>query len=773
MSIDLDAGRRLLLSGGGQGWLWGVAGVVALALVLFLYRYERKLVTRRTGLTLLALRLAAAGALVLALFDPITRVTYREVVRGRVVLGVDLSESMATVEDGRSRREVARGLLAGDWVKGIEQAHDVRALGFARGATAGTPATLAEALARPSKVDDPSAAATDWEPVLAEALKEEGAPVVGVVLLTDGRRNGAGDLGAMADRLAARGIPIYPVLIGSTALPRDAAVAAVKAPEGVYKGDTARVEVTVKVDAPAGTEVPVTLDRPGASPLKKTVRAQADGGRPVVTFAVPMEVAGPQALTVAVGPLADDIRADNDRRSFTVQVAEDKARVLLIAGEAGWEFQYLRNALARDPRVAVESVVFRQPTSAAAAGPAYAKVLPAQGENDPLGDFDAVILGDADPADLPAEAWARLEAFVAERGGTLVVGAGPRSLGASSTNEVLSKLLPVVEPRLVPVGPSKVDPRRPGLPPGMAILPAQATSAEQWPMLQFAAEPSASAAAWAGLPALPWVSSGRAKPSATVLATAGGPDEAAMAAMPYGLGKVLWVGTDGTWRWRYRVGDAYHHRFWGQVVRWSARGKLSAGNRLVRFGPERGKVAEGEPVAIRARFAEAVPGVDAGLLVAAKVYRAPAQAGDPPSGEPLAVVPLRPRAGEPRGFEGMVPALPMGAYVVSLEAPQLASAMAAEVGVAPTASLEVAGRETSERVELAASREPLERLAGATGGRVFAAADAGDLPALLRGKTIRRERAEESALWDRPLALSLFLAVLALEWVLRKRAGLP
>ncbi len=91
------------------------------------------------------------------------------------------------------------------------------------------------------------------------------------------------------------------------------------------------------------------------------MRGQADGARPTVTFRVPMEHLGPQDLAVTVGPLAGDARPDNDRRPFTIQVADDKARVLLVDGEARWEFRYLYNALKRDPRVAVEAIVFRQP----------------------------------------------------------------------------------------------------------------------------------------------------------------------------------------------------------------------------------------------------------------------------------------------------------------------------------------------------------------------------------------------------------------------------
>ena len=152
--------------------------------------------------------------------------------------------------------------------------------------------------------------------------------------------------------------------------------------------------------------------------------------------------------------------------------------------------------------------------------------------------------------------------------------------------------------------------------------------------------------------------------------------------MPYGLGKVLWIGTDGTWRWRHRVGDAYHHRFWGQAVRWAASGKLAAGNRLVRFGPDRPKIDDGESARLRARFADDAPGVNPSLLVAARVFKASRDQKTPTSasieGEAVAVVPLRPKLGEPRAFEGPAPPLPPGRYVIRLNVPQLADALKAE-----------------------------------------------------------------------------------------------
>src|SRR5262249_40888804 len=37
----------------------------------------------------------------------------------------------------------------------------------------------------------------------------------------------------------------------------------------------------------------------------------------------------------------------------------------------------------------------------------------------------------------------------------------------------------------------------------------------------------------------------------------------------YGFGRVLYIALDSTWRWRYKVGDQHHHRFWGQVIHWA------------------------------------------------------------------------------------------------------------------------------------------------------------------------------------------------------------
>ncbi len=395
------------------------------------------------------------------------------------------------------------------------------------------------------------------------------------------------------------------------------------------------------------------------------------------------------------------------------------------------------------------------------------------------------MIGDVDPADFSAADWARLEWFVAERGGTLILGPGPKSWAALTAHETVRKLLPLLGPVPLAVEPNAIDPAHLALAPGTAIVPTDAAlgNTATWPMFALASEPGGNRSTWAGLPRLPWVIAGRAKPGATVLARAGKDvSAAAIAAQPYGLGKVLWVGTDGTWRWRHRVGDAYHHRFWGQVVRWAAAGKLAAGNRFVRFGPLEPRVPEGEGVRIQARIADGVPGVSPNLLVAARVFRRDANT-QRATGEALAIVPLMPVAGQPRTYEGTAPSLPAGTYAIRLDVPQLAEALHIDAErdgqPIPEAQFDVVARQTSELIELAATRDPLDRMAAATGGRVLADHEAGQLAKVLRARTKTITRTEETPLWDQPAALVLFFGLLTIEWVARSAwdfldpSGLP
>ena len=131
--------------------------------------------------------------------------------------------------------------------------------------------------------------------------------------------------------------------------------------------------------------------------------------------------------------------------------------------------------------------------------------------------------------------------------------------------------------------------------------------------LKFAEDATENANIWRELPGQSWGLVGDAKGEATVLACvlpegtkqtlAAERENALVVRQQAGFGQVLWIGIDGTWRWRYRVGDEYHHRFWGQLARWGARFKALAKNENLETA--------GYPVGVIVKGQKAMPALGA------------------------------------------------------------------------------------------------------------------------------------------------------------------
>ena len=258
-----------------------------------------------------------------------------------------------------------------------------------------------------------------------------------------------------------------------------------------------------------------------------------------------------------------EITQENNQRTVTVRVTEDKVRVLLIDGEAGWEYQYLANALGRDPAVKLDRVVFAQPrldlvdeAALEKAGHPRLKLPPLPDDKtapDPLLKYDCILLGDATPEQLPFADRRRLEKYVAERGGTLIVAAGKRAMPL----QYLEKAQPAGDDdpllRLLPIEQA----HRVAAEKGFAFTPTAAGHTTAF--LQLDAERSLSQQRWAELPKHFWAVAGKPRPGATALARLVEDQPAVtnkedkesnsiLVEQKYGFGRVVYLGLNSTWR---------------------------------------------------------------------------------------------------------------------------------------------------------------------------------------------------------------------------------
>src|SRR5262249_36168674 len=137
-------------------------------------------------------------------------------------------------------------------------------------------------------------------------------------------------------------------------------------------------------------------------------------------------------MRVVAKPVDGEVRKDNNSQPVYVNVADDKAKVLLVDGEPRWEFHYLWSLLQRDPQMKVESIVFQQPRLGRISEEELEKLnnpkLQWPSDPDALAGYDCIVLGDVNAQQLSAAERARLEKYVSDRGGTLIIVAGKNAM---------------------------------------------------------------------------------------------------------------------------------------------------------------------------------------------------------------------------------------------------------------------------------------------------------------------------------------------------------
>jgi hypothetical protein len=717
--------------------------------------------------------------------------------------------------DALTRTEVER-LVLGDGVKlysTIAGKHEVELIGFHRDLVEPKSDPMEELFRKPDakkedKPDVPPGAEsyTDIRAPLIRVLERSGpgkGKVLGVVLLTDGQHNSGEPPSAKARELGERKVPIYPIALGAKKAPPDAAIVALNGPNHtVFKDVETVLEAKVKITGlPAGEyllevhkEAAGAADPTKEKKLLASKRIQHDGKDRLYTekFPIKMDEAGTQAIAATIKPVqagVKEARLDNNRLATTISVADDRAKVLLVDGETRWELHYLQTELQRDRLVDLKTVVFEQPRLDDRLSAEELEKIgsPAQqwpAGPDALAAYQCIILGDVDPAKLTLPERQRLERYVAESGGTLIILAGKRFMPLAFPDatpagepDPLRKLLPIESPRIL------------ASQEGFALRLTRAGRETNFMKLDDQ-DAEDNDTLWAGYPnPWTWAITGKAKPGATPLASFFDPaDErlspterekrnAVFVRHNYGFGRVMLVGIDSTWRWRYKIGDEYHHRFWGQAIRWAAADKpLVVGNQFVRFGTPQPIYRPKEQIEMIARLNENLGPIKSDLLAGARILRLP----DDPSGQekPVALSPLNKRPAQPRVLEGKLRDLPAGRYAVELAIPSLADRLLgpAEKGKEAKplrAVFTVLPPESRETTELEMNRPLLDDLAVQSGGKVFTPEDASELVKLLTNQSVPYVERHEQRLWQWWVMLAVVVALLTLEWVGRKFSGLP
>lgn len=605
--------------------------------------------------------------------------------------------------------------------------------------------------------------------VIGTGFGESSERVSGVLLLSDGQENsGSGSAVEIARRLRERGTPVHTVGVGNPDEPRDLRLTNLDVDEIVLVDDLVSVDVSIIADGYEGERITLELTVDSDAVDTRYITLEGQGRRQIERLEFRPRKPGELTLTAEAERLGGEVFYDNNSISRTLRVLDEKIRVLYVESLPRWEYRFLKNALIRDATMEAQVfLVSADPDFIQESSPSVPPLREIPRTREDLFRNHVIILGDVGSDELGEEVQGLLKEFVLEGGGVIFI-AGRHANPSSYAFTDVSPLLPVEV--------ATADPTVAGKPRLFTrSFKARLTEVgKQHPVMRLVSDGDENLRLWEGedgsfterLPGFYRYAQVEGEKAAAVVLARHPEDlhplrqtgRVIFAFMNYGKGRTFFSAVDDTWRWRAGVDNLYFGRFWGQVIRFVASGRLLGKTPRYSVTTDKAVYAIGDTVRIDARVYDASmkPSTEPSVTL---FHLEQGRAGEPPDRLELSLNEVKGRG----AYEGSMVASTRGRHDVWLGTP----------------AERVAFRSFTVEIPALESRDPrldrrlLQDIARAGGGeyhdldRVLEAADK------LEGISRSQEGLVESDdLWDEWWVLLLLTGLLSLEWILRKRVRL-
>ena len=762
------------------------AAAVTAAVVYWLYFRESRSVAAPLRYFLPALRAAAVAFTILILAGPVWH--RRQVVGtlGRVVFAVDASESMSMTDSFESETSPTRlrralTMLTGDengpgWLESLQNTHQVDVIAFSSGeptlvwsSSDEEPAPSGfELMPDGQGTDLASGMGTTLATVASLASDEVQLPPqasadrAALVVMSDGRDNTGNAPFELAERLESTGIAVHSFGLGSEDEPNDLGIVNVIRPENVASDGRLAGEVVLRslgsLQDQDNTERVLRIEANGKVVWQTTV----SGNAPLQKIPFDLDVAGilseingdnPRGvrrnsvvmdLRAAIDPPDVDTNAKNNASPFRVSASTRDRRLLIMDGSSRWETRYLRNLFERDPSWTVDTVLFGkgtdQPTVQRGEEPGE---LP--NTREAMARYDAIIMGEVPPDQFRNTDANLLRDFVTRGGGLILIDGQYGRLRKIAETE-LPELVPVNyldEERTVV---SSVRPTNLGLDRPLMNLWGDKTAVEEL---------------WENLPAPASTAILDPQEGTEVLANSITADDRTspwLVTRMFGSGRVFYLAAAQTWRWRYKVADRFHARFWNQLLAAVMQPPYSAADEYLALGTDKVEYDAGDSSLIRVRIQD-----PKGKPVGDATVDALLMSGD----QIVATVPLTVDDPARGTYQGKTPPLESGAYDIRIRASGFDSN-----ALQASTPIWVGTPDLVELDRVSLSKATMQQIAESGGGKYFHESSGDDILDTLKPLSSGSVIESDILIWQSFYWFWAIVILLAAEWWLRKRAGL-
>ena len=319
-------------------WCWVFALLTASAYAAGLYYKNKKdELAKGWRLVLAAVRFGFVFLICLLFFFPLIKIKRERIEKPLCFLVLDQSSSMRGAADSAFLVQNFNQLA-----QSLSEKFEVRKLGFGQDAAANPDFTF-------------NASATDFSKAfkLIRQQNPNNEPAV-TVLFSDGNNN-IGQEPVSAYRNLA--FPIYTVGFGDTNLYPDLFIGQVLVNRYAYKGSTFPVHIRLGQNRAPQATSRLRLEDAGGHILKDTLIAFEGKREQSVEWNIETQDSGICRYTLRLGSLQDEYDLQNNRRAFSVQVLENRQKILVLAHAPHPDLGCLRQSLQQQEKYSTDIVL--------------------------------------------------------------------------------------------------------------------------------------------------------------------------------------------------------------------------------------------------------------------------------------------------------------------------------------------------------------------------------------------------------------------------------
>ena len=284
-----------------------------------------------------ALRVLFVSGLAFFLLDPFLRFTEIEKEIPIILIGQDVSQSIAESDVNFDYSAYRRDLQA--FTDELSNDFDVRVFSFGDGLSEG----LSDSLRAPY---------TDYDVLLNDWRDRFTHQNVGaLVIATDGRFNRGSDPRYRSQQFDA---PTFTIALGDTTQERDARIADVRNNELAFLGNRFPVQTLIQADGFKNQELTISLQQGSRTVKTEVVQVGTDRFSETLDFELEANAMGLQKFTLTVSGALEERNTANNSRVFYVDIIDSRQKILLLTSAPHPDLAALRASLQKNERFEIE-----------------------------------------------------------------------------------------------------------------------------------------------------------------------------------------------------------------------------------------------------------------------------------------------------------------------------------------------------------------------------------------------------------------------------------